>query len=222
MRHVNLESWTDSNGNLGLIISGIPKGEETFSDFEGGLIAHDLLEHQNGLHEIGGIPDEIEAIGGLWQVRGRHADFCQDNPHIGSAWTPEQNTILNLASMARDTIFSDWTPRIGQYNTRPHHEDETFRYMLDWVRPHCRAELDDPTDLNLEAFLENSLHLLRMGYRKAERRFGPSYDGLEQFRAIKRAVKPHAKHLEADGQIFRLSYGKGRANCDEVFDQWHH
>ena len=222
MRHVQLESWQDHNGTLGLILAGSPKDEELFADFTGGLIAHDLIEHQNGASRIGQPDDEIEAIGAMWQVRGRHGDFVQDDPRVGSAWTPEQSTILELASIARNVGWhTDWTPRIGQYVTRPHYQDETFIEMLDWVRPHVEAEVEDLDELfPLEAYLENALHLLRTGYRKAERRFGPDYDGIDLFRAIKRAVSPHASRVEAEGQIFRLSYGRGEARCDEVLDQW--
>ena len=217
MRHIQLQSWTDQHGNLGLILATSNPHDELFADINGGLIAHDLLEHQNGIEAIGSIPDEIEAIGGIWQIRGRHADFCHDEPHLERHWTPEQNTILNLPSLARDTAFGgDWTPRIGQYNTRPHFEDETFRDMLEWVRSHCLAELEEPTDLNLDAFLENALHLIRIGYRKAERRFGSNYKGLDQFRAIKEALKPHCHHLDVEGQTFRLSYGNGCAQVTKL------
>lgn len=215
MRHITLESFMDDYGNLGLILAGAPRTDSLMADTNGGLIAHDLLEHQNGPSRIGDIDDEIEALGACWQIRGRHGDFCNDDPRIGSAWTPEQNTILGLATVARDAAYAGWQPKT--YHTRPHDEDETFIDMLDWVRPHVRGEIEDEPGFPLEAFLENSLHLIRTGYRKAERRFGDRYDGLDQFRAIKNAIKPHAHHAEHEGRRFRLSYGAGTARCEEIY-----
>lgn len=228
MRHIRLEAFNDDFGNLGLILAGTPKNEMTMADTEGGLIAHDLLEHQNGVKAIGCPADELEAVGALWQVRGRHGDFVQDDPRVGSAWTPEQNVALNLPTIARDAYWnSSWSPYVGQYRTRPHYEDETFRDMLDFARPHVLSEFDgeERDQFPIDCFLDNALHLMRTGYRKAERRFGSGYEGIDTFRAVKEAVKPHARslqdrygeHLGFEGQRFRLSYGNGEARCEEIY-----
>lgn len=227
MRHVRLEAFDDDYGNCGLIIVGSPKNETLMADTEGGLIAHDLLEHQNGVRKIGCPMDEVEATGGLWQVRGRHGDFVQDDRNIGSAWTPEQNVALNLTTIARESTWQDWMWVAGKYRTQRHHQDDVFIDMLDWVRPHILAEVQDGREcageelyepFPLEAFLDNALHLMRTGYRKAERRFGCGYGGVDTFRAIKQAVAPYCKHAEHEDQQFRLSYGNGEARCEEVFE----
>jgi hypothetical protein len=221
MRHIRLEAFDDDYGNLGLIIAGTPKNDRLMSDTDGRLLAHDLLEHQNGPKKIGCPIDELEAVGALWQVRGRHGDFVQTDRNIGSHWTPEQNVALNLTTIAEESHWMDtaWVP--GRYRTQRCDEDEVFVDMIEWVRPHVRDHLngcDLESPFPMDAYLDNALHLMRTGYRKARRRFGSGYRGIDTFRAIVNAVAPVARSIEYDGQQFRLSYGDGRARCEEIYE----
>lgn len=42
------------------------------------LIAHDLFEHVNGSEEIGGIAEELQAMGGFWLTRGKWDDVRRE------------------------------------------------------------------------------------------------------------------------------------------------
>jgi hypothetical protein len=71
-------------------------------------------------------------------------------------------------------------------------------------------------DFPMEAFMDNALHLMRTGFRKAQRRFGDGYEGVSLFRSIRDAIRPHAKHLDFPGQEFLLTYAGTRAACREL------
>ena len=68
MRYVRLQVAEDQlSGELGLKIKGM-RATEGMAMGSGLLVAHDLLEHQNGLRAIGSVGDELEALGGIWHV----------------------------------------------------------------------------------------------------------------------------------------------------------
>lgn len=216
MRHVRLVSFYDEpTGELGLGVKGT-KGDGIFSAREGGLIAHDILEHQNGIDAIGCAGDELEAMGGIWQVRGRHGSLFNEGRYWRCIYESIAGDVLNIAMDWRNMESPAWYPRIGRYRTKPHDYDDEFKEILDKARPMIEREMrDDEYDFPMEAFMDNALHLMRMGFNKAKRRFGMGWEGSELFVAIRDAVQPHMKWVEMEGQEYILSYGNGRATCRE-------
>lgn len=216
MRHVHLTAFEDEpTGSLGLGFLGYTSHPELYADREGGLIAHDIVEHQNGIRNIGSPQDELEAMGGYWFARGQHGYTGNPN-YMGTAHDAVGKA--DIITIAEDTFCGDWTPRLGAYRTHRHDYDEDFHEIIDIARKALPANFDpeDLTRFPLEAFLDNALHLMRIGFNKARRRFGDGFRALDTFEAIKRAVAPHAKHVEYSGQQFLLSYGNGRAFCHEL------
>lgn len=220
MRHIRLVSFEDEpTGTLGLIIKG-NAGPEVFADTSGRLLAHDILEHQNGIGRIGEIDDELEALGALWQVRGRHGDMVEDDRRGWySPMTAVAHDVVTCAVDFDNSESKRWYPRLGQYRTHAHDYDEELMGILEEAKPMIRANLyEEALDhFPMDAFLDNALHLMRRGFRKAERRFGDGFEGVSLFRAIRDAIRPCCKWVEMPGQEFRLSYGNGRAYCEEVY-----
>jgi hypothetical protein len=214
VRHVQLEVYNDEHGNTGLIIVGTEKVEGIMADFQGGLIAHDLLEHQNGVDKIGCPADELEAVGGMWQVRGRWGRLGER-----SIYDPEQVMAHEIARIVVELTGDGWWPGTVRYRTRAHYEDETFDAILEMARKEILDELryhDNGGDpFPVDQFLADAKHLMRMGYRKAERRFGTWASGSRLYDAVKEVVGRYAKNLEEwqEGQRYRLSYGNGEARC---------
>ena len=73
MKAIRLFATSDDSCNsLGLAIKGMDIGDNIYAAREGFMIAHDLLDHQNGPANIGMIWDEFEALGALWYSRGQY------------------------------------------------------------------------------------------------------------------------------------------------------
>lgn len=218
MRYLRLVGYEDENCNLGLIVAGT-RGENIFADTIGDLIAHDIVEHQNGFAAIGCPADEMEALGALWFVRGQHGTLCQKGPYANMH--PPQDTLgkgdfVSLTTGWWGAEQQNWWPKIGRYNTRPHDYDEDFVDIIKIARDSVISEISDwdstrefPTD----AFFENALHLMRMGFNKARRRWGEGFKAMDTYCAIRDALEIHAKNVDFDGQRFVLGYGSGRAVC---------
>jgi hypothetical protein len=235
MRSTRLIAVTDEYDNTpGLAIKGTPtQMEEFMADREGTLIAHDILEHQNGAGEIGSVWDELEALGGLWQVRGRHGDMCELKHR--SFWSPAQNVASDVSRMFGDWIDHQYCGPGGlSAGGRRHDYDDEFREIVEYARESIRAEYTDmgngspgedengwSPDLYeaLDTYLALVPRRMRIGFRKAARRFGRDpYGGISMFKEIQRAVGTAS--IEFEGQEFVLTYGRQQAILRELPGDW--
>lgn len=226
MRTVILKAFTDEQtGELGYGLPDMPHDDTTNAANDGLLIAHDLIEHVNGPKDIGTIVDELEALGAMWYVRGQHGELRRDR--IGSAYTVEQNMAADIVRMYRDYINGvEFISNI--IRTFPCNADNSLNTILD----HAEEDYIKEFDANGEkeeyyaakeywaAFRTQCLHRMRMGYRKAYNRWEKRgyYAANNQFWAIAEAVQPYVKHVEYEGQTIKLTYGDGKAYCEEVYD----
>ncbi|MBA3831641.1 MAG: hypothetical protein H0X34_07070 [Chthoniobacterales bacterium] len=232
MRHIRLIAAADEYDTApGLIIKGQPDFESLMADRDGTLIAHDILEHQNGTEPMGAVWDELEALGAIWQVRGRHGDMASRRPSFHSAQS-------NVASEVT-RMFSEYEtdPNNGPggllVGSRPHLYDEDFAEIIEIARRDIPREYNnmgngsEGEDANgwspelheiFETYLTLALHRMRAGFRKAEKRFGDGFAGHSLFVAIRDAVGDAVKSVDYEGQEFRLSYGNGEATCTEVVE----
>lgn len=233
MRYVRLVAVCDEyDCEPGLVVKGTVMSDGMMADREGGLIAHDLLEHQNGIAAIGPVWDELEALGGVWQVRGRQGDMLSK---YGRANSPAHNTASDIVRM-----FSQWDgeeqgdcgPGGLSVGKRAHPlYEEDFAEIVEIARSQMPREYTDmgrgdpdedengwSPDLHaqVETYLTLARQRMRAGFRKAEKRFGDGFEGWELFRAIKEAVARSRPDFE--GQEFLLSYGNGEATCRELWE----
>lgn len=211
MRYIRLLAVTDEYNSTepGLALKGADRSYEGFmADRLGGLVAHDIVEHQNGAKNIGSVDDELEASGGVWHARGRWGD-------IGSHHnTPHNNCAADISNMFREQAF--WTmPTNG---TRLHEElEDDLEEILVEAKRQIKAEAYEPEDLvGMDGFLEASRRRFRIGYRKATRRFGPDYVSNQMYRNIRRALETTVKQIDYEGQEFILAYDRSEAKCNEV------
>lgn len=232
MRYIRLVSVDDQfDTTPGLMIKGgtMPDAygdDNIMADRDGILLAHDLLEHQNGLDGIGPIWDELQALGGLWFVRGRYGDFMTDRP---SYYSPEYNVASDISRMWEDLCNCDYPEHetmLGRHklNTRPHDYDEEFGFIIEEARSQIADMMDSQEDKNWaidmrKRMLEASLHHLRIGFRKAERRYakGGQYYATNMFRHVRDAVRTAHKMVEFEGQEFILGYSADGATVREVY-----
>lgn len=209
----------DDFGTLGLVIKGAGHAQVN-SASEGLLIAHDIIEHVNGLSRIGPIDDELEALGAIWTVRGQFCDIARPSRSHG----PEDDIASDVTRMCVDMLHGAYYPypRGRPLRTVAHEHDEAFRTILDKARHDIPAEyserLTHAQASHVEGYLLDALHYMRRGARKLTRRYPDAMAANRQFWAIAEAVEPYAKHAELEGMRYRLIYGNGEATCSEIYD----
>ena len=171
-----LEAFQDpEHGEIGLRVQGAPEGANAALD--GLTIAHDIVEHVNGIKEIGSIDDELEALGAIWFARGQFADLRRNG--TGSAHTPHQNIASDIVGMFRDHYYGAYvnlkplqTQRLEEY------DDDLERIIAEALKT-TRAEIDDDADLNdviakERAYIATCLPRMRRGIRKARAKYKSS------------------------------------------------
>lgn len=236
MKAIRLIAASDEyDSTPGLIIKGTPSFDELMTDRTGLLTAHDLLEHQNGMAPMGTVWDELEALGGIWYIRGQHGDMMTDRPNYHS---PAVNVASDVTRMFSEySCDPDNGPGGLGVGSRPHDYDDDFREIVEIARRDIPREHNDmgngspDEDSNgwspelhalFDEYLTLALHRIRSGYRKAERRFtrdgGGDWNGNNLFRAVRDAVKSVVSHIDFEGQEFILRYGNGEATCRPVYD----
>jgi hypothetical protein len=217
MKHIRLIAASDEyDTSLGFVLKGCASFDGLMCDRDGTLTAHDVLEHCNGIANMGPVWDELEALGGGWYVRGQWGDMMQYRPNIHS---PTTNFASDVTRM-----FSEWcndpTDCIGgkRIGTRPSLWDEDFKDIIAIARHDIPREYDDCDRQSIERYLTLALQRLRSGFRKAHARFESKgrFYAPDMFRTIRDSVNSAVRCIEYEGQEFILSYGNGDARCSAV------
>ena len=215
MTHLTLTVKEDQEtGVIGLMLNDVPFFSYPMVATSGALIAHDILEHQNGLKKIGSVGDELEALGGIWFVRGQHGELHRN---IRSIHTPQDDLASDVANLYE--IWSNGVPlRVEVKETRATDQDADLKDIIKIAGENMDVENRD----SWKEFAQITLHLLRTGYNKAQARFKrnfknchrPDYQANTLFWEIAAAVDECFKYDELyEGQEYRLSYAGTEATC---------
>ena len=217
-----LKAVRDSEtGDIGLIVQGMKIIEYPMVSMEGMLIAHDLLEHQNGVESIGSIGDEIIALGGVWFVRGELFSIRRSGV---SYHTPIDDLASDIHNLF--TLHASGVPMRVATLTRKHNQDENFEDIADQGIKSAIKELtyDGGAALDKERtmhFILQARHLMRRGYMMANKRFESQWKANQLFWNIADAVDNciDFEHLQ-EGQQFELVYNyNGFCYCDDYWEE---
>lgn len=203
------------NGKLGLAIkSAIPSLMNVDGPIvaDGSLIAHDLLEHVGGVDSIGGIGEEVIALGAMWYVRGRHG-FVRNND---SGYRPPSH---HIASDISEMFFrvSDLGFGCKPKNTRAGDYEEDFQDILEETKSNIssESEYNESTAIGVDDYLDTCIHFLREGFRKARKKYRCE-ERLNLFKKISEAVDSCA--IDWEGQEYMLSYSTDEAWVEEFYE----
>lgn len=200
MRYVRLQCFEDRQGLDGLKLKEVRLWDASDAALEGMLIAHDIIEHQNGPRAIGGMADEFEALGAMWYVRGENYQWSFNT---GSNEEPIWRELVNLCNY----YDRDW-PGWIHGETKP--KQPVFADMLDEVE--TNEEFLKMSDSDRYRFRQESIHHMNVGYQKAKRRFRNAQDAFDNFTAIELAVDNLIQYEEMiPGFEWTLGYGRGHA-----------
>jgi len=223
VKTVILEAFVDeSTGMLGLGAVGMPRTEATNAATDGVVIAHDLLEHVNGVERIGSIDDELEALGAVWYVRGQFGELRRDG--IGSYYSTHENIAADVVHMFREHVECSAYVDLRAPRTRACAADDDFAEVLACADKTWKSEVWDQDSAApvWPAYRSVALARMRIGWRKARRKYRCAMAANELFWRVAEAVAPYAKHVEYEGQQFALVFGfrggRATASCFEHFD----
>jgi len=194
-------------GELGWLAKGTKLMQYPMVATEGRLIAHDLLEHPNGVDSIGSIDDELEALGGIWYVRGHYCDLSRNK--YSSNYSPEESIASDICKLCtyymQGVDFHTPVPR-----TKAHDYDDSFREIIEIGIKQLRDELEcwgqeDIDWARLQEYRDACIHYMRSGARKTKKRFPNQNSVNSMFWLIAEAIDNSFKPV-FEYQELKLSY----------------
>lgn len=177
------------------------------------IIAHDIIEHQQGLKSIGTLEDELIALGGIVYVRGQTGE-------LSGFMTAEQNIAYDIERMFE--YFRGAKP-YKKYPKRMTNEDYYELDMIDDICQKAKVMIADSDDYSehmeyIKEYIEWTKNLMIYGVYLAQKRFGCEHEALKMFKDIEIAVNKHLPEYE--GQEFILGYSRRYATMREVEDEY--
>lgn len=213
MRWLTLEAKVcDQLGELGLKIGGMKDTNGMYAANSGLLVAHDIVEHVNGLAAIGTIGDELMALGGAWRCRGQWGDIVRGT--VGSTLSPEQHIAGDIPELYH--LYRSGVPlreEVPNLINEDKEDRELFERILETAKPMVRGNWDDDWDhKSWVEFSEAAVPLMMKGAIKFTKRWEDDLIGNSQFWAIHYEVQAVLDtELVQEGQVWRLGYGNGQA-----------
>lgn len=212
MKTYILTAKTDrETGELGYMIEGTPVIQYPMVAAEGLLVAHDLLEHVNGVEKIGSLDDELEALAGVWYVRGQWGDIRRDR--FARSVTPHDDIAADVLNMA--LIYNNGVDfRTPVPSTRSSQWDDDITAIIDKAKEDLHGELD-ADEINVQRiddYFAACVHYMRVGFRKIEKRFPSATWVNTLFWNIAEAAEPWVTSAEFEGHQLQLKFEISTAN----------
>lgn len=153
----------------------------------GMTVAHDLMEHFRG--DNGGVEAEFMALGAALYIRGEGGFFSE------SRYTPAESVAADVPDLMRHIVHEGFSLNPAPHRTRATEETEPCDAVLQAV------EFENGDDGIADEWARskwNALDWLRIGYRKAKRRYAgiDPWDLTYIFRQIAEAADRHLESAE--------------------------
>lgn len=162
-------SVVETHNNYGLLQEGLKKIEIIDPIVDGNSIAHDNLDHLNGVSFIGRVDDEMEALGASWFIRGQYGDLSRKKniSNIYKVYSSEIYSLMSLYIHNPEIVLKQPSIIDNDYIR------ETFSHILslsqnDLIAYTKYATLFENELARAEDFLKISLNLMLSGFEKAE------------------------------------------------------
>lgn len=210
-----------NTGETGLVASEMNIQDDLIMiAMEGRMIAHDVLEHVNGVQKIGACADELEAMGAVWYIRGQHGQLI---PTVSSR-SPQAIIGDDISQICIDYIQREYPNtgrKIEKRKTKEHCYDADFEDIIERGYESTMKgiqyyfedeELNEKREM-IKEFFDVALGYLRTGYRKAERKY-KNKDVFGLFWKISETIDQFLRCNELfDGMQFTLHYGLKDGVC---------
>lgn len=163
---------------------------------DGGVIAHDIIEHSNGVEPMGTIVDELEALGGVYFVRGQFDEistgrYCQ---------TVVESLCRALDDLAEYYLHANCDIKKDvRAMPNPDTLDETMLETLQQAVEMSKrnnfeynvAGRDEKEAQRIKDYYEYAIHYMVNGYiRKAQSKY-EAHTHLEMYKTIENTVNQY-------------------------------
>ena len=205
----------DKTGETGFEIHGQRNTNGMFVGTTGILVAHDLIEHVNGIEMIGGLGDELMALGGIWETRGQWGDMWRGK--YANKLSSEKNIAGELPELYR--VFLQGVP--FRIEIPPYIKDyeELYEFWDDSIAEEgikmTRGDWsEDEFDLDKWVeFVEAGRYFFVAGAKKLNDIWETAtLQANNQFWAIHDEVEDALTRDIWEDQLYHLAYGSGAAS----------
>lgn len=193
----------EATGTVGLLHAGgmpdVVDGESTAA-YIGGLVAHDIVEHCNGVENIGSVEDEVLALGAVWFTR-------VDTGHYHGYQSPKKwlsydcGRMLELSWFGDDVLYIGPNVSTGCDST----DSELLRVAVEgarsWLGELEHHDGDGPTWVDVLWHTRKLYRGLKAGYKAASERWGDCYKALAMWQAVEAAADPVLKQYADDAYV---------------------
>lgn len=195
-------------GVLGLVPDGPNRHSDDVLSVMGDAtgIAHDIVEHVNGLENIGTICDEFEALGAIWYTRGHLGDISRPPRAHG----PEEDLIADLTRMYGELNRAEYGEPSGRQPAC--NFDDDFREILRGAAKEIRRDYCNELE-RLSTFLRDAYHGMRLGAAKQQTKYSTTFHANRCFWNVYDAVQSCYRELEYEGQQFELHFDADSATA---------
>lgn len=199
-----------------------PIDNEPMVNLNGVGVAHDLIEHVNGLKNIGSIQDELQALGAVWFTRGQWGDVSRNPNSSATAYESIGDDVAQLAikfmSLESSVIFQGKIPK----RTKKDYIQEELESCIEVAKTYIK---DYGNDIDLysdrcNTFFNIAGRLMQQGYDKIEKKFDKKIRANSLFWTIAWNVDQVMEPLRVQynnleiGEKFRLRYDPKGINID--------
>ena len=199
-------------GELGFRLEGTSLNPQEYNmATDGALIAHYIIEHINGIKEIGTIGDELEALGAMWYIRGEFNDITRGRPSI---YNPYEQLAHDVVSMGVQRLLH----KEGYHKPVPNIkiDDDVMQSTIESVLYHAKKNLkselegEEYSQQDFNQYLKDVIKFFIAGYRKAVKKY--AYIGQIQannvFWNIAETINIALKHMDYEWQQIELHVNK--------------
>lgn len=184
---VKLNWVEDDNGIEGFLFEGAPDFFDAVSpDNNMQLIAHDLLEH-DFKNDTGSCEHELMAVGAASFGRGNYGTVTSDG------------IITDITSIARDCLLK------LQPTTKGIKKFDPIEWIIEGIdknklKRYIISEVQDYdiefTDKDIEQFIKLCFQYIRIGARKAQKKYGHGFNLYNLFDKMSRELQKACKYFD--------------------------
>lgn len=201
MRYEFVAERHNEFGSMGWRLKDMPD----FDPLPGMAVAHDILEHFPGGDESPA--DEFQALGASWFLRGE--GYLYSGLSSG-----EENLAADMPDIVDHVLQGMYMPTPPRTHRLDSNAEDALQIALKLAKRNCG---DRGADAEAKSVLRKALGWLRIGYRRAVRRYKDNvHNARHLFTLIEAEADKYLKHAE-EGDELHIGVVLANGRCDVKF-----